>query len=265
MNKISIKNLTINAFHGVHSYEKTESQRFVFNVDMYTDFYFAYKTDDVSDTVNYSSACKTITEVTLNNSFNLIEKLAYEVAFALFESQKAIKRITLTVDKPDAPVDAQFESVSVTVDLKREKVYLSLGSSLGDKQKTLNDALAALSKTRGVTVKKVSSFIKTQPYGGVAKNEFYNCAAEVETVLTPRQLLRELNRIEAKFMRTRNVRWEDRTLDIDIIFYGKSVVSEDDLTIPHKDYLNRDFVLTPLKEIAPEFVVPIKNIKIKNL
>ena len=265
MNKVSIKNLIINACHGVHDYEKKKKQRFVFSVDMYTDFYFAFKTDELSETVNYSAACNVINEVATKNSFNLIEKLAYEVCNALFESQKAIKRIVLTVEKPDAPVKMEFESVSATVDLTRQTAYLSLGSSMGDKQKTLTDAISTLKKVKGVTVNKISSYIKTKPYGGVAQNDFYNCAVEIETFLSPRQLLRELNRIEAKFMRMRDKRWDDRTLDMDIIFYGKEVIVEDDLIIPHADYLNRDFVLTPLKEIAPEFIVPVKNMKIKNL
>ncbi|MBE7088717.1 MAG: 2-amino-4-hydroxy-6-hydroxymethyldihydropteridine diphosphokinase [Clostridiales bacterium] len=265
MNKVSIKNLTVSACHGLHDFEKVNAQRFVFSADLYTDFYSAAQSDDIQNTVNYSLACKTIYNVTTQNTFNLIEKLVYECAFALFESQPNINRVVLTVEKPDAPIKLDFESVSVSVDLIKEKAYLSLGSSIGDKEQILNGAIAALNATRGIKVKKVSSFIKTAPYGGVAQNEFLNCAVEIETVLSPRQLLSNINKIEADFLRTREVRWGDRTLDIDVIFYGKRIILQDDLIIPHIDYHNRDFVLIPLKEIAPNFICPLKKVKVSDL
>ena len=128
---------------------------------------------------------------------------------------------------------------------------------MGDREQYLNSALNKLNAYRGITVKKVSDFIETEPYGGVAKNKFLNCAAEVETLLSPRELLCAVHEIEQSLDRVREKHWADRTLDIDIIFFGKRVIVEDDLIIPHPEYLKRDFVLIPLKQIAPDFVCPV--------
>lgn len=255
-NTVFIRGLEFSACHGVHGFEKVTPQRFIFDCDMYTDFSAAAAYDDISGTVNYSAACNAISEVVGGNTFNLIEKLAYECAAVLME-KFALSGVKVTVYKPEAPVKHKFESVGVSVELKRERVYLSLGSSTGDREKYLQKALDMLGATRGVTVKKVSSFMETLPYGGVAKNKFLNCAAEIQTFLSPHELLSEIHRIEAECGRERKARWDDRTLDIDIIFYGGEVICDDDLTVPHREYYKRDFVLKPLKEIAPDFVCPL--------
>lgn len=252
MNKVLIRGLEITACHGVNDFEKVEPQPFIFDADITTDFYSAAKDDDVNKTVNYSHACKAINEVATSNVFNLIEKLAYECVYILFERFPCATEISLTVWKPQAPMKRKFENVGVTVRLKRVKAFLSLGSSIGDKKNALDTAIRKLDETRGIKVEKVSEYIKTQPYGGVAKNEFLNCAARISTFLTPHALLEEIHRIEAECGRVRDKRWDDRTLDIDIIFYGNESVRDEVLIIPHRDWENRDFVKTPLKSIAPE-------------
>lgn len=255
-NTVFIRGLEFSACHGVHDFEKVNPQRFIFDCDMYTDFSAAVASDDISGTVNYSAACNVIAEVVSGNAFNLIEKLCYECAAALME-KFALSGVKVTVYKPDAPVKHKFGSVGVSVELKRERVYISLGSSIGDREKYLDKALDMLEATRGVTVKKVSSYMETLPYGGVAKNKFLNCAAEIQTFLSPHELLLEIHSIEVECGRERKARWDDRTLDIDIIFYGGEIICDDDLTVPHWEYFKRDFVLKPLKEIAPDFVCPV--------
>lgn len=263
--KVLIRGLEITACHGVHGYEKTSPQRFIFDADLSVDFYNAAKSDDLNGTVNYSAACNLIAEITKNNTFDLIEKLAYECAFSLLENFSAVKAVKLTVYKPEAPVKHKFETVGVTVETAREKVYLSLGSSEGDKKAYLDKAINLLDKTRGVKVEKVSLYITTEPYGGVAQNQFLNCAVKVETFLSPTQLLEEIHRIEAECGRVRDKRWDDRTLDIDIIFYGNRIISEENLTVPHPEYSLREFVLKPLNEIAPDFVCPVQKKRIRDL
>lgn len=263
--EILIRGLKINTCHGVHGYEKTTPQEFVFDADLTCDFYEAAKFDDIEKTCNYSTACNIINGVATGNVFNLIEKLAYECAFALLDGLPAVSGVKLTIYKPQAPVKFEFETVGVTVDVKRARAYLSLGSSEGDRQGYLDKALKMLDETSGIKVKKVSKYIETAPYGGVAKNKFLNCAAEIETYLSPNQLLLEIHRIEAACGRVRKEHWGDRTLDIDIIFFGNEIIFSQDLIIPHPEYSKRDFVVKPLKEIAPEFICPDKKIKIKDL
>lgn len=252
MDKVLIRGLEISACHGVNPPEKVNPQPFIFDVDIITDFYEAAKLDDLNKTVNYSAACKLITEIVSSNTYDLIEKLAYECVFALFEKFPYVSEISLTVWKPQAPMKRKFSNVGVTVSLKREKVYLSLGSSLGDKKAMLDTAIEKLGKTCGISVEKVSEYIKTQPYGGVAKNEFLNCAVQISTILPPHALLDETQRIEAECGRVRDKRWDDRTLDIDIIFYGDKTIRDERLIVPHRDWNNREFVKIPLKSIAPQ-------------
>ena len=255
MNKILIRGLEVSACHGVKDFEKITPQPFIFDADIYFDFSAAAQSDDICDTINYSATSKIILSITEKNCFNLIEKLAYECAYAVMEQTPASK-IVLTVYKPQAPMKLKFKTVGVTVEVCREMAYLSLGSSVGDRQKYLDTAVEKLSACRGISVKRVSDYIQTEPYGGVAKNKFLNCAVEIETLLTPRQLLKTINAIENECGRVRKERWGDRTLDIDIVFFGKHIISDDDLIIPHPEYHNRDFVLTPLKQIAPDFICP---------
>lgn len=263
-NKILIRGLEVSACHGVLAEEKVNPQPFIFDAELYTDFYSAAKNDDLDATVNYVKACDILVETATEKSYNLIETLAYMGVYALFEGLN-LKKLSLTVYKPHAPITHKFNTVGVTVTAEKERVYLSLGSSMGDKKGYLDTAIKMLAETRGITVKKVSSYIGTEPYGGVAQNGFLNCAAEIETYLTPRQLLEEIHRIEAACGRVRTVRWGDRTLDIDIIFFGRKTVWEEDLQIPHPEYFKRAFVLEPLNEIAPDFVCPHLLKKVKDL
>ncbi len=265
MGVVKIRGLEISACHGVHDFEKTKPQRFVFDVDIRTDFYGAAKTDKIDSTINYSRACTLISAITRGNVFNLIEKLAYECAFGIMENFENASAVTLTVFKPDAPIKLKFGNVGVGVELRREKAYLSLGSSMGDKKRYLDTAVEKLASTRGVRVEKVSDYISTQPYGGVAENTFLNCAVCVETFLSPRELLEEIHRIEKECGRVRKERWGDRTLDIDIVFFGNRIIREEGLTVPHPDYANRQFVLQPMKQIAPDFVCPLRHVCINEL
>ena len=254
MNTVKIRGLEVVCRHGVNDFEKVEPHPFIFDADVETDFFSATQSDCLDGTVNYSSVCKLITGIAQNNVFNMIEKLAYECAFSVMETFPAVKKLTLTVWKPEAPMKCRFEKVGVTFSVERETAYLSLGSSMGDRQGYIDKALKLLSKERGITVLKVSDCIETAPYGGVAQNGFLNCAAAVSVLLTPHNLLDVIHKIESACERERKERWGDRTLDIDIVFFGDKNVCDERLTIPHPDWQNRDFVKIPLKSIAPHLV-----------
>lgn len=264
MDNILIRGLKIEAKHGVHEEEKRCEQPFVLDLDLVFGFYRAAQTDNLDDTVNYSAVCNLIAETVKNNTFSLIEKLAYECAFSVMEKFPA-DGLKLTLWKPCAPVKHKFGNVGVSVELARKKAYLSLGSSVGDRAGYLDFAVDGLNKTRGIEVKKVSSYMESEPYGGVAENRFLNCAVEIETFLSPRALLGEIHRIEKEGGRERKIRWGDRTLDIDIVFFGNKEINEDGLCVPHPEYKKRDFVLKPLKEIAPDFVCPVTKKRLRDM
>lgn len=250
--KIKISNLVVYAAHGVHDFEKQNKQRFVFDVEYELANNISAFSDNLADTVNYSSVCDTIAYVAENNCFNLIERLAREVAMTILEKYAKIKCVYVTVHKPEAPVKRKFKDISASYYAECEVAYLSLGSSLGDRKAQLDRAVSLLRSTRGVRVDAVSDYIETVPYGGVAQNNFLNAAVKIATLLSPRELLNEIHNIEHECGRVRTVRWDDRTLDIDIILFGNKTVDEDDLKIPHPEYKKRDFVLIPLRQIKPD-------------
>ncbi|MCD8205327.1 MAG: 2-amino-4-hydroxy-6-hydroxymethyldihydropteridine diphosphokinase [Clostridia bacterium] len=252
MNKISLRGLEVYACHGVLDYEKTEEQPFVIDVEMDFDFYAAAKGDDVKKTINYADVADLLERTVSTECFNLIETLAYECALRVTENFDGVRGVMVTVSKPHAPVSAKVENVSATVGLRRSTVYLSLGSSEGDKKGYLDFAVEKIKMIRGVKLVSVSSYSETKPYGGVAENMFLNAAAKVECFLAPHQFLHELQKIETEAGRKRDVRWGDRTLDIDIVFFGDMRMSDPELRLPHPDFKNREFVKKPLLEIAPE-------------
>lgn len=265
MSAINVKGVKVSACHGVLESEKLEPQPFIFDVAIDCDITSAALTDDVNDTVNYAEVCNLVTDFCKKNSFNLIERLVHGAAQKIAEAFPIIKAVEVTVHKPHAPIPHPFEDVSVTARVERNQVILSLGSSQGDREAALNFAVDRLSRTEGIEILKVSSFIESQPYGGVAQNVFLNGALLISTILNPQTLLNAIHKIEAEGGRVRTKRWADRTLDIDIIFFGNKVIEQDGLCIPHPDYANRDFVLTPVKQIAPSFVCPLTHKRMADL
>ncbi len=265
MSVIEIKGLRQEACHGVLESEKVTPQPFVFDICLDFDGYAAAQSDDLAQTVNYAEVCRIVADFCRKNRFNLIEKLSYGAAYLIMERFENIKRATVTVHKPEAPIPLPFDDVSATATVERNTVVLSLGSSVGDKEATLKGAIAALAAIDGISIEKVSGFISTAPYGGVACNTFLNCALIARCLLPPERLLDKIHETEAAFGRERKKRWDDRTLDIDIVFFGDKIITEDGLCIPHPDYVNRDFVLKPLKQIAPDFVCPLLHKRISDL
>ena len=263
--KIEITHLEIMAAHGVHDEEKITPQPFIFDIALDCDNEEAAVCDDLSKTVNYSQVCATVNGVVTAKTYNLIESLARECAFAILEKFDRIKSVLVTVGKPQAPIKAKFGTVSVSYRAERNTVWLSLGSSLGNREKTIRTAISMLSDLRGVTLGRVSPFLTTQPVGGVAENEFINCGVELSCILSPRALLDKIHVIEARLGRVRNRRWEDRTIDIDIIFFGDKVIAEDGLAIPHPHYRDRAFVIQPLKYLCPEKICPLTHTAVKDM
>ncbi|MBC7292651.1 MAG: quinolinate synthase NadA, partial [Thermoleophilia bacterium] len=136
------------------------------------------------------------------------------------------------------------------------KAYLGLGSNLGDSEAVLRAAVRRLDSLPGTRVEAVSSLYRTAPVGGPSQPDFLNLVVEVETSLSPLDLLAACQRLEKAFGRRRTVRWGPRTLDIDILWYHGFTASREDLEVPHPRIEERRFVLEPLVELAPDLVLP---------
>jgi len=135
-------------------------------------------------------------------------------------------------------------------------IFIGLGSSLGNAEKIFKSAEQAL-ELLNVHVMKKSNILRNPPFGGVAKNEFSNAVWQIETDQSPEALLTILHAVEEEHGRTRETRWADRTLDLDILIFDAVIMNTDKLTIPHSRIANRKFVLQPLRELVDEnFEIP---------
>ncbi|PIU83706.1 MAG: 2-amino-4-hydroxy-6-hydroxymethyldihydropteridine diphosphokinase [Elusimicrobia bacterium CG06_land_8_20_14_3_00_38_11] len=143
-------------------------------------------------------------------------------------------------------------------------VFLGLGSNRGNRKKNILRAIKLL-KRSGQKVLRLSSLRETKPYGYKKQKKFLNAVVKLKTKLLPSELLELCKKIEKKIGRTKSFRWGPREIDIDILFFGKKIIKNKKLTIPHKDLHNRAFVLQPLMEIAPNFVHPVLKKRVSEL
>lgn len=137
------------------------------------------------------------------------------------------------------------------------KAYIGLGANLEEPQQQLETALGALHRLPGSRVVKRSSFYRSKPMGPAEQPDYINAVAELETTLAPPALLLALQGIEQAQGRDRSgQRWGARTLDLDLLLYADEIIHTDSLQVPHPGLAERDFVLVPLAEIAPDVVIP---------
>ena len=140
-------------------------------------------------------------------------------------------------------------------------MYLSLGTNLGNRNENLSRAQALIGREVG-TVVSASDIIETEPWGFESSNRFLNMAVKVETTLQPLEVLHTTQEIERKLGRTQksvNREYHDRMIDIDILLYDDLVMNTPELTIPHPLMYQREFVMKPLAQIAPEVRHPVSN------
>lgn len=145
--------------------------------------------------------------------------------------------------------------------------YLSLGSNKGDRIGYIQQATSLLSAVDGVSIVRTSAFYETEPWNMNSEVWFVNAVVEVKTKLTARELLTECRRIERQLGRVHGDPgvYSDRTIDIDILFFGKEIINEPDLIIPHKFIHLRAFTLVPMLELSPDFVHPVLHKTITEL
>ncbi|WP_294626876.1 2-amino-4-hydroxy-6-hydroxymethyldihydropteridine diphosphokinase [uncultured Bacteroides sp.] len=152
------------------------------------------------------------------------------------------------------------------------KVYVGLGTNLGDKEQNLRDAVQKIEKQIGKVV-SLSAFYVTAPWGFASDNSFLNAAACVDTALSPWEVLQQTQAIERELGRTKKSVggvYSDRLIDIDLLLYEDLVLSATspsgaELTLPHPLMAERDFVMRPLAEIAPEVVHPVSGKTMKEM
>jgi 2-amino-4-hydroxy-6-hydroxymethyldihydropteridine diphosphokinase len=148
---------------------------------------------------------------------------------------------------------------------RMEKIFLGLGSDLGDRLHNLSDAVKKMEVTVGSLICS-SSVYETEPWGFSGENRFLNMVVEMETGLDPAELLDRILDVESAMGRVRNdEKYVSRVIDIDILFYGSRIIDAEMLKIPHPRLQQRRFVLVPLNEIAPEFIHPVCSLPVSRI
>jgi 2-amino-4-hydroxy-6-hydroxymethyldihydropteridine diphosphokinase len=143
-------------------------------------------------------------------------------------------------------------------------VYLSLGSNIGDRQSNLHTAIDRLAAP-GLRILRTSPIYETEPVDYTGQRWFLNLVVEAETELFPMQLLSRIGKIERELGRVRTLPKGPRTIDIDILLYGKTVVHSATLEIPHPRMAQRRFVLAPLADLAPDLRHPVTRLTVREM
>lgn len=146
-----------------------------------------------------------------------------------------------------------------------QRVFLGLGSNIGDKVTFLAMAIRRIGELENTSVEEVSHVYKTEPVGDIRQDYFLNVCISVKTEMDPEQFHRNIKFLEKSIGRMESQRWGPREIDIDILLFGSLVISNNAVTIPHREIVNRKFVLQPLSDIAPLLEHPVEKKSILQL
>lgn len=281
MFKINIKDLKLFGYHGVKQEEKTSGQNFLFNisVDIAKDSFEkdgSYQ-DNILDTVNYSEIITLVKEINSKNRFNLLETFSEVLAEKIISYSPLILKVKVRIEKISPPIKESIGSVGVELELERNPnshdyepkiskksiVFLSLGSNLGDREKNLRDAVKKLRVNQNLDVISISSIYETEPMYVENQEYFYNIVvkAAIKSAYSAFELLGYAKKIEFDLGRKSTyARYGPRTIDVDILTFDELKIDSDLLALPHPKIFERNFVLVPLAEISPDFMIKDKNI-----
>jgi dihydroneopterin aldolase/2-amino-4-hydroxy-6-hydroxymethyldihydropteridine diphosphokinase len=271
--RISLTGVTAYGHHGVLEHERRQGQEFTVDVVMEVDLGRAADSDDLACTVDYAEVGAEIVAVITGPACDLIETLAGRIAGVVL-GRSLVEAVEVTVHKPQAPVGVPFGDVTVKVRRERDvPVVIALGANLGDPAAALRSAGDRLRRVRGLRALRLSPLYRTEPVGGPEQPPYANAVALARTRLAPATLLTQLTRIEEDFGRTRGVRWGPRTLDLDLVQYGRPGQADEvrsaapELTLPHPGAHERGFVLVPWLTLDPgaslrvgDAVVPVTTL-----
>jgi dihydroneopterin aldolase / 2-amino-4-hydroxy-6-hydroxymethyldihydropteridine diphosphokinase len=256
MDQIELRGLRVRGHHGVLPFETRDGQDFLVDAVLSVDTRSAAATDDLTLTVDYGTLSERLAQIVAGEPVQLIETLAQRLASACL-AEPGVRRVRITVHKPQAPISLPFTDVSVTITRDRPvQAVLALGSNLGDRRQELQQAVDQLAGTPGVRVTAVSPVYDTDAVGGPEQPDYLNAVVLAQVSLPAADLLRRAHAIEAAARRTREVRWGPRTLDVDIIAYGDELNADPGLTLPHPRARERAFVLAPWRDADPEAELP---------
>jgi 2-amino-4-hydroxy-6-hydroxymethyldihydropteridine diphosphokinase len=251
--QIHIRDLLLRTVIGINAEERRDRQDVLINITLEADLRAAGLTDDIEDAVNYRSITKRVIQLVESSQFNLVEKLAAEIA-ALCLADPRVESARVTVEKPGALRFAR--SVGVTVQRYRsEMVFVALGSNI-EPEANLRRVVQLLAECCRLLA--VSPVYETLPVGTTDQPNFLNAAALIETDLSPEALKGDvLQPIERRLGRRRTAdKNAPRTIDLDIALYGQCVIEVGGRRIPDPDILRYAHLAHPLADLAPTLSHP---------
>ncbi|MBE6054732.1 MAG: 2-amino-4-hydroxy-6-hydroxymethyldihydropteridine diphosphokinase [Clostridium sartagoforme] len=259
MDKLYLKDIEIFANHGVFKEEKVLGQKFILSLELELDLSEAAKNSDLTKSVHYGELCHNIEKEFQRESYDLIETATEKIAEYILDNFDLVYGVKALLKKPWAPIGRHLDTAAIEIYRKWHKVYISIGSNIGDKEDNINKSIDKLREYKEIKVTKIANIIETEPWGYQEQDSFKNTAIEIKTYLNPKELMTILLNIEKDMKRERIVRWGPRIIDLDIIFFDDYVTSDEYVTIPHPRMEEREFVLGPLNEIAPNFIHPLNK------
>ncbi|WBW95996.1 2-amino-4-hydroxy-6-hydroxymethyldihydropteridine diphosphokinase [Oceanirhabdus sp. W0125-5] len=267
MDKIIIKDLEVYGNHGVYEEENKLGQKFLISFELHLDLRKAGKTDELEASVHYGELCHKITELFKKENHKLLEKCCENMAEFILREYDMVKGVKVLLKKPWAPIGLPVEYPAVEIFREKHKAYIGVGANMGDKVQNINDAAEIIQASNHTQIVQIARIIETVPFGGVDQDTFMNTVFEIETLLTPIELLNFMLDVEKQLKRERIIRWGPRTLDLDVLFYDDIISEDERVIIPHPGIPERMFVLEPMCELAPYKVHPLlrkRMIDLKN-
>lgn len=259
MDKLYLKDVEIFANHGVFKEEKTLGQKFILSLELDLDVREAAKNCDLTKSVHYGELCHNIEKEFQRESYDLIETAAEKIAEYVLYNYDLVQGVKVLLKKPWAPIGRHLDTAAIEIYRKWHKAYISIGSNIGNKEENIKDSIERLKGNKEIKVTKIASIIETEPWGYEEQDSFKNTAIEIKTFLNPKELMKTLLTIEQDMKRERIIKWGPRIIDLDIIFFDDYATSDDYVTIPHPRMEEREFVLEPLNEIAPNYIHPLNK------
>ena len=245
--------------HGVYEDERRDGQPFIVDVTVHLDLAKAAAGDALAETIHYGELAEDIVQAIERDPVDLIETLAERIA-SLVLARRAAVAVDVTVHKPRAPIPVPFDDVSVRIHRSWTRAIVAIGANLGDREATIRQAVLGLAAHQAIRIVTASPIVETPALRTTGIDEsapaYLNAVLAIDTTLPPGRLLVELQRIEDVHGRTREVRWGDRTLDLDVIAYGRERIDTELLTVPHPRAHERAFVLAPWAAMDESAVLP---------
>lgn len=250
MGQIQITNMRFYTHNGVFAEEKTLGQQISVDVAVDYDIEHQVKDDDLTTTISYADVYDIIRDYVTQHDFNLMESVANGALTALLTAFPMAEKFDSQLKNIRFQLRVSLMILSSLWRAAMPKVYLSIGTNLGDRHANLQTAVDKL--TELYPVLGVSKIYETQPVGEVVQDDFYNIALalDVPESLKPEALLTQTQQIEKEMKRVKTIHWGPRTIDLDILLFGELRMVSEQLTIPHAEMANRRFVLQPLLEVA---------------